>query len=90
MYSKLLQDVMKVENVEDLCVKVDLKEGIVYPLCFISHESLKYLVVDSTGEDGCERKVVLPKSEILSISVVYEQDIQGIFDSDNKEEKMFG
>ena len=81
---------MKVEKVEDLCVKVDLKEGIVYPLCFISHESLKYLVVDSTGEDACERKVVIPKSEIISISVVYQQDIDEIFDLDNEEEKMFG
>lgn len=89
MYSKLLQDVMKVEKVEDLCVKIDLKE-IVYPLCFISHESLKYLVVDSTGDDGNERKVVIPKSEIISISVVYQQDIDEIFDLDNEEEKMFG
>ena len=88
MYSEVLKMVMELDDIKDLCIRVDLRE-MVYPLCFIHSETLKYLIVDSTGDDGCERKVVIPKSEIISISVVYEQDIDGLFDENKEEERMF-
>ena len=89
MYSNVLKEVMELDDVKDLCVTVDCKE-IVFPLCFIRKETLKYLVVDSTRDDGTEGVIVIPKDKVLSVSVVYEQDIQGLFEEDVKDEKMFG
>lgn len=88
MYTDVLKKTMGLDSIKDLCVRIDLKD-MVYPLCFIYSETLKYLVVDSTGDDGCERKVIIPKSEIIGISVVYEQDIKGIFDSNNEEKRLY-
>ena len=79
---------MDLDDIKDLCVRVDLRE-LVYPLCFIHSETLKHLVVYSTGDDGNERIVIIPKCEIISVSVVYQQDIDNIFDSDSEEERMF-
>ena len=89
MYSNVLKEVMELEDVKDLCVTVDCKE-IVFPLCFIRKETLKYLVVDSTADDGTEKVVVIPKDNILSVNVVYQQDIDRLFEVDGKDEKMFG
>lgn len=87
MYTDVLKKTMGLDSIKDLCVRIDLKD-MVYPLCFIYSETLKYLVVDSTGDDGCERKVIIPKSEVISITIVYQQDIDGIFE-ENEEERMF-
>lgn len=88
MYSDVLKEIVEADEIKDLCVRIDLKD-LVYPLCFIYAETKRFLIVDSTGDDGCERKVIIPKSEIISVSIVYEQDIQGIFDGDKEEERMF-
>ena len=88
MYSEILKKSMNLESIKDLCIRIELKE-MVYPLSFIFYENHKYLVVDSTAEDGTERKVVIPKSEIISISVVYQQDIDDLFDCEGEEERMF-
>ena len=87
MYTDVLKRVMGLDSIRDLCVRIDLRD-MMYPLCFIDSETLKYLVVDSTGDDGCERKVIIPKSEVISITIVYQQDIDGIFE-ENEEERMF-
>ena len=87
MYTDVLKKTMGLDSIKDLCVRIDLKD-MVYPLCFIYSETLKYLVVDSTGDDGCERKVIIPKSEVISITIVYQQDIANIFEG-TEEERMF-
>ena len=90
MYTRLLEDTMEVEDIHELCICIDCRD-MVFPLCFIRSENLKYLIVDSTRDDGTEGVVVIPKQNILSVSVVYEQDVQKIFDGENnKDEKMFG
>ena len=88
MYSEILKEEMGIDSVKDLCIRVELKE-IVYPLCFIRKEYVNYLVIDSTGDDGNERVVIIPKSKIISICVVYQQDIDNIFDEDKEEKVMF-
>lgn len=74
MISKEIMEAMEIDDVTELCVSIDVGE-IVYPLCFIRKETLKYLIVDSTGDDGCERVVIISKDKIVSVNVVYEQDI---------------
>ena len=86
MYSNLLKEVMEDEDVNNICIKVDLGE-VIYPLCFIRKETLKHLVVDSTGDDGCERVVIIPKDMIISVGVVYEQDV--CFEKEEKRDEMF-
>lgn len=83
MYSDVLTESMDVE-LKDLCVSIDLGE-VVYPLSFIRWETNNYLVIDSTGDDGCERLVVLNKEKILSVNVVYQQDMF----KEKKDDKMF-
>ena len=84
MITEMLKQAMGMDNIKDLCVSIDLRDAV-YPMCFIRKETLKYLIVDSTGVDGCERVVIVPKSNILSVNVVYEQDI----DFEEKEDVMF-
>jgi len=88
MYSKILKDTMKMDDISELCVSVDCRD-IVFPLCFIRSENLKYLVLDSTAEDGTEKVVIVPKSNVLSVNVVYQQDIDRMFEGDDEDE-MFG
>ena len=80
MYTDILKKVMNLDNIEDVCVKID-------PLTYISYEDFKYLVVDSVGDDEIKRKVIIPKSEIESVSIVYQEDIDLMFENDNDEEK---
>jgi hypothetical protein len=79
---------MELDDISELCVSIDCRD-ILFPLCFIRKETLKFLVVDSTREDGTEGLVVIPKSNVLSVSVVYEQDLDALFMEDKKDE-MFG
>ena len=88
MYSKILKDTMKMDDISELCVGVDCRD-VVFPLCFIRSENLKYLVLDSTAEDGTEKVVIVPKSNVLSVNVVYQQDIERMFEGDDEDE-MFG
>ena len=90
MYSNILKKTMNLTEIKDLCVSITLDEGIIYPLCFIEGEDYKFLIVASTGDDGCERVVIIDKKNIVSISVVYEQDIQGVFDYEGSDRRMFG
>ena len=69
---------------KDICISVDIGD-MVYPLSFIRCETDEYLVIDSTGDDGCERLVIVNKDKILSVNVVYEQDMF----PKKKEDKMF-
>lgn len=90
MYSNILKKTMNLTEIKDLCVSITLDDGTIYPLCFIESEDYKFLIVASTGDDGCERVVIIDKNKIVSISVVYEQDIQGIFDDEVSDRRMFG
>ena len=86
MYSELLKKHMELEDIKDLCVSIDLLD-VVYPLCFIREETSDYLVVDNTDENGFEKVVIIPKENILSVKVVYEQDMSGLFEEDKFDEK---
>lgn len=84
MISKYLESLTGLES-KDICVSVDLGE-MVYPYSFIHAENHKYLVIDSTGEDGCERIVLIPKDKILSVNIVYQQDVDKLFKVEKRDE----
>lgn len=88
MYTDILKKIMDIDNIDNLCVSITSKD-IVYPFSFIYSESKDYLVIDNTGEDGLERKIIIPKSEIVSITIVYEQDINQLFEDENNNREMF-
>ena len=88
MYSELLKKHMELEDIKDLCVCIDLLD-VVYPLCFIREETSDYLVVDNTDENGFEKVVIIPKENILSVKVVYQQDIDLLDGSEKKDLVMF-
>ena len=48
----------------------------IYQLCFIEYEDHEKIGAYITGEDGRERYLIIYKTQIVSIQVVYENDIQ--------------
>ena len=48
----------------------------IYNLCFIEHEDHEKLGVYITGEDGKERYLIIMKQHIVSLQVIYENDIK--------------
>ena len=72
---------------EDICISIDMGVAV-YPISFIYDETDDKLIIESTGDDGYERLVVLNKKEILSVNVVYEQDFDKLF-SESKEPRYY-
>ena len=64
----------KESEVNDACVNI-LTETDEYPLSFIEFETRDFLGIKSTREDFTEGFVVLNKKYIVSISIVYQNDI---------------
>lgn len=64
----------KESEIKDACVNI-LTETDEYPLSFIEFETRDYLGIKTTREDFTEGFVVLNKKYIVSISIVYQNDI---------------
>lgn len=62
------------EELKDCCINI-LTEFSQYNLCFIDFETENHLGVWVTHEDMTERFVLIEKKYIVSVSIVYEQDI---------------
>ena len=60
---------------KNICLNITTITDI-YNLCFIEYEDENKIGVYLTGEDGRERYLILNKTHIVSLQVVYEQDIQ--------------
>ena len=61
-------------DIEYICVNITTITDI-YNLCFIDYEDHEKIGVYITGSDGRERFLIIYKDQIVSIQVVYEQDI---------------
>jgi hypothetical protein len=48
----------------------------IYNLCFIEYEDEDKIGVYITGDDGRERYLIINKAQIVSLQVVYEQDLK--------------
>ena len=55
----------------------------IYNLCFIEYEDEDKLGVYITGDDGRERYLIINKTQIVSLQVVYEQDLQLTIEPDD-------
>ena len=68
-------------DIQYICVNITTITDI-YHLCFIDYEDQEKLAVYITGEDGRERYMIIYKTQIIAIQVVYEQDINLNKDND--------
>ena len=59
-----------------------------FNLCFIEYEDEEKIGVYITHEDGRERFMILYKQHIISLQVVYEQDIQLLTDLEENSDIM--
>ena len=55
----------------------------IYNLCFIEYEDEDKIGVYITGDDGRERYLIINKAQIVSLQVVYEQDLQLTIEPDD-------
>jgi len=69
---------IKVKGIDDVVVNVYLLDDMVYPLSFILDETDDLLIIVVFELDGYERAKIIPKDNISSIEIVYQQDLQQI------------
>lgn len=62
-------------DIKYICVNITTITDL-YNLCFIEYEDYEKLGVYITHNDGRERFLIIYKDQIVSIQVVYEQDIK--------------
>ena len=84
--SGILKQAMNIDDITDLCINIELSDNIV-PFCFIRSETPTYLIVDATDDNGLEKVVIIAKKEIITVSVVYQDEIDSIFETDDFTEK---
>lgn len=63
------------EQLDEACVTITTTD-YVYPFAFIDFESEEYLGVNYTTEDFTEKFIVLNKEYIVSVAIVYQNDIE--------------
>ena len=76
-YMEILQKARNyktIEEVKDCCVNI-LTEFVQYNFCFIEFETDDYFGVYCTHTDFTERFILIVKKYIVSVSVVYQQDM---------------
>lgn len=71
-------------GIKDICVTIDT-ENNTYPLSFIEFETRDFLGINYTDTDFKERFVVLNKKYIISIAMVYQDDIMLSDNHDNED-----
>lgn len=89
-YTEMLAKVMDIstEEVAHLCVCITTLD-MIYALSFIEEEDDDYVGVYYTTSDGKEKFVILNKEQIMSIEVVYEQDIKEALEYEEEDDSMF-
>ena len=75
-YSSLIRLMMKASPSElsEICVAVTTV-NTVYPFSFIEYEDEDNLGIYYTAEDFSERFIVINKKYIVSVGIVYQQDL---------------
>lgn len=71
--TELLQKILTVDP-EHICLNITTITDI-FHLCFIEYEDHEKIGCYITGTDGKERFLIINKDQIVSIQVVYENDI---------------
>ena len=69
---------IQVSSIDDVPVNIYLLDDTIYPLSFILDETDDLLTIAVTDPDGFERAKIIPKENLSSIEIVYQQDLQQI------------
>jgi hypothetical protein len=72
--TELLRTALEIDP-KHVCLNINTITDI-YPLCFIEYEDTEKIGAYITGEDGRERFLIIYKEHIVSLQVIYEQDIE--------------
>ena len=81
--TELLHTAIEIDP-KHICLNITTITDI-FQLCFIEYEDNEKIGVYITHEDGRERFMIIYKQHIISLQVVYEQDIS-YFQNTNDEE----
>lgn len=73
-YTEVLKKQLNTESLEDCCFNI-VTEFSQYNYCFIDMETENFLGISVTHSDFTERFVLLEKKYIVSVHVVYQQDL---------------
>ena len=69
---------IQVSSIDDVPVNVYLLDDTIYPYSFILDETDDLLTIAVTSPDGFERAKIIPKENLSSIEIIYQQDLQQI------------
>ena len=69
---------IQVSSIDDVPVNVYLFDDTIYPYSFILDETDDLLTIAVTDPDGFERAKIIPKENLSSIEIIYQQDLQQI------------
>lgn len=81
-FGELLENLVNVD-VDKICLNILCVDGLTYNLAFIQEETDNMLIVWVTGADMRERPHIIMKDKIISVSVVYDDDIELVEIKDN-------
>ena len=80
---------IKVKGIDDVVVNVYLLDDMIYPLSFILDETDDLLIIVASELDGYERAKIIPKDNISSIEIVYQQDLEPTTEDNIPNEVMY-
>lgn len=69
---------IQVSSIDDVPINIYLLDDTIYPYSFILDETDDLLTVAVTDPDGFERAKIIPKENVSSIEIIYQQDLQQI------------
>lgn len=80
---------IKVKGIDDVVVNIYLLDDMIYPLSFILDETDDLLIIVASEVDGYERAKIIPKDNISSIEIVYQQDLEPTTEDNTPNEVMY-
>ena len=81
-FGELLKNLVNVD-VDKICLNIMCVDNLNYNLAFIQDETDNLLIVWVTGADMRERPHIIMKDKIISVAVVYDDDIELVEIKDN-------
>lgn len=69
---------IQVSSIDDVPINIYLLDDTIYPYSFILDETDDLLTIAVTDPDGFERAKIIPKENLSSIEIIYQQDLQQI------------
>ena len=76
---------IQVSSIDDVPINIYLLDETIYPLSFILDETDDLLTIAVTDPDGFERAKIIPKENLSSIEIVYQQDLEPIEETTTNE-----